>query len=491
MPRQNYKVLYVSGEVSPFVRISQIADFMASFPQAIEEEGFEARIMMPKYGTINDRKFRLHDVLRLSDIEVQLKEKIDLLNVKVTALPSSKIQTYFLYNEKYFKRNGLFSEINNGSDLKASTDKVIFFNVGVLETLLRLGWKPDIIHCHDWHASLIPLLLKTVYASNEFFKDIKTVLTIHNIYRQGVLPYKAFQRSLSDEVCSGLYCTNDDVNMLYTGVQHVDLLTTTSRLYAEEIVSNGPKSYGLGQVLEEYKAKLYGIVNGIDSRQWNPLTDKLIKKRYSLEHLEVKLDNKKALLEHAGLPFREGVPLVGVIANFDEFQGVELLLQSLEQLVALDIQLLVSGSGDKKYEKLFQDFVLEHPEQVSVQIEYSDTLFHLIIAGLDILLMPGMIESCGMIQMFAMSYGTIPVAYAAGGIVETITDYAEGSGTGFIFYDYAAESLVDRLCDALQCFLDEECWLQIVAEAMTSDFTWKKSAEEYDHLYRELLEPQG
>ena len=491
MPRQNYKVLYVSGEVSPFVRISQLGDFMASFPQAIEEEGFEARIMMPKYGTINDRKFRLHDVLRLSDIEVQLKEKIDLLNVKVTALPSSKIQTYFLYNEKYFKRNGLFSEIYNPVDLKGSTDKVIFFNVGVLETLLRLGWRPDIIHCHDWHACLIPLLLKTVYASNEFFKDIKTVLSIHNIYRQGVLPYKAFQRSLSEELCSGLHSANGEVNMLYTGVKHVDLLTTTSRLYAEEIVSNGPKTYGLGGVLNEYKATLYGIVNGIDSRQWNPSTDKLIKKRYSLEHLEIKLENKKALQEQAGLPCSEDVPLVGVIANFDEFQGAALLLQSLEQLLAYDIQLVISGSGDKKYEKLFQDFVLEHPEQVSVQLEYSDTLFHLIIAGLDILLMPGMIESCGMIQMFAMNYGTIPVAYAAGGIVETIADYAGGSGTGFIFYDYTVESLVDKLGDALQCYHDSERWPQIMAEAMTSDFTWKNSAEEYDQLYRKLLEPKG
>jgi len=491
MPRQNFKVLYVSGEVSPFVRISQLGDFMASFPQAIEEEGFEARIMMPKYGTINDRKFRLHDVLRLSDIEVQLKEKIDLLNVKVTALPSSKIQTYFLYNEKYFKRNGLFTETYNATDLKISTDKVIFFNIGVLETLLRLGWKPDIIHCHDWHACLIPLLLKTVYASHEFFRDIKTVLTIHNIYRQGILPLKTFQRSLPDEVSSALHCSHDDVNMLYTGIEHVDLITTTSRLYAEEIVRDGPKVYGLGRILDESGATLHGIINGIDSRQWNTSADKLIKKRYSLEHLEGKLDNKKALLEHSGLPFREGVPLVGVIANFDEFQGADLLLQSLEQLVSQDIQLLVSGSGDKKYEKLFLDFVLKHSEQVSIQTEYSDTFFHLLIAGLDILLMPGMIESCGMMQMFAMNYGTIPVAYAAGGVVETIADHTGSSGSGFLFYDYTVASLVRRLRDALQCFHDEECWPQIMAEAMTRDFTWKNSAEEYDYLYRELLEPQG
>ncbi len=488
MARRNIKVLYVSGEVSPFIRISALADFMASFPQAIEEEGFEARIMMPKYGTINDRKFRLHDVLRLSDIEVHLKEKIDLLNVKVTALPSSKIQTYFLYNEKYFKRNGLFTDLYSGTDLKGSADKVVFFNVGVLETLQRLGWKPDIIHCHDWYACLIPLLLKTVYAENEFFKDIKTVLTIHNVYRQGIVPFKSFQKLLPDDVCSGLYCTNDEVNVLYTGIEHVDLFTTTSKRYAEEIVQDGPQTFGLGPVLEEHQEKFYGILNGIDNRQWNPSTDKLIKKRYGLENMDGKLDNKKALLEDAGLPYREGVPLVGVIANFDEFQGAELLLQSLEQLAALDIQLIISGSGDKKYEKLFQDFAAGHPEQVSLQAEFSDSFFHLAIAGLDILLMPGMIESCGMIQMFAMNYGTIPVAYAGGGIVETIDDVADERGSGFIFHDYTVDSLLGKLNEAIECFNDGESWEQIVLAGMNRDFTWKHSAEEYDQLYRQLLE---
>ncbi len=488
MARRNIKVLYVSGEVSPFIRISALADFMASYPQAIEEEGFEARIMMPKYGTINDRKFRLHDVLRLSDIEVHLKEKIDLLNVKVTALPSSKIQTYFLYNEKYFKRNGLFTDLYSGTDLKGSADKVVFFNVGVLETLQRLGWKPDIIHCHDWYACLIPLLLKTVYAENEFFKDIKTVLTIHNVYRQGIVPFKSFQKLLPDDVCSGLYCTNDEVNVLYTGIEHVDLFTTTSKRYAEEIVQDGPQTFGLGPVLEEHQEKFYGILNGIDNRQWNPSTDKLIKKRYGIENMDGKLDNKKALLEDAGLPYREGVPLVGVIANFDEFQGAELLLQSLEQLAALDIQLIISGSGDKKYEKLFQDFAAGHPEQVSLQAEFSDSFFHLAIAGLDILLMPGMIESCGMIQMFAMNYGTIPVAYAGGGIVETIDDVADERGSGFIFHDYTVDSLLGKLNEAIECFNDGESWEQIVLAGMNRDFTWKHSAEEYDQLYRQLLE---
>ncbi|TLU88207.1 MAG: starch synthase [Chlorobium sp.] len=487
MSIRNFKVLYVSGEVSPFVRVSALADFMASFPQALEEEGFEARIMMPKYGTINDRKFRLHDVLRLSDIEVPLKDKTDLLNVKVTALPSSKIQTYFLYNEKYFKRNGLFTDIHNGSDLKGIAEKVVFFNVGVLETLERLGWKPDIIHIQDWYACLLPLLLKSVYASHDFFKDIKTVLTIHNVYRQGILPFKVFQKMLPEEVCSSLHRNNDEVNMLYTGVENVDLLTTTSKRYAEEISKSSMASFGLDRLLGEQQAKFHGILNGIDTRQWNPSTDKLIKKRYSIENMEGKLENKKLLLEEAGLSCMEGVPVVGVIINFDEYQGAELLHQSLEELAALDMQLIICGSGDKKYEEIFKDFAAEHPEKVSFHTEFSDSFLHLAIAGLDMLLMPGMIESCGMIQMFAMSYGTIPVAYAGGGIVETIDELAEKTGSGFIFHDYTRESLISKLSEALELYKDSDRWLQIVTAAMTRDFAWKNSAEEYDHLYRELL----
>jgi len=488
MARRNFKVLYVSGEVSPFVRISALADFMASFPQALEEEGFEARIMMPKYGTINDRKFRLHDVLRLSDIEVNLKDKTELLHVKVTALPSSKIQTYFLYNEKYFKRNGLFTDIQSGGDQKSNAEKVIFFNVGVLETLQRLGWKPDIIHCHDWYAGMLPLLLRTVYAQNSFFSDIRTVLTIHNVYRQGVLPLKVFQKLLPEEVCNGLHREGDRVNMLYTGVEHADLLTTTSKSYADAIVSDGNDTYGLGPIVEERKERFHGILNGIDTRQWNPSTDKLIKKRYSTDRMEGKLDNKKALLEEVGLPYTEGRPLVGVIGGFDAFQGGELLKESLDRMVGLDMQLLIFGSGEKTYEAVFRKFAEEYPEQVALMPDHADTLLHLMIAGLDILLMPGRIESCGMLQLFAMSYGTIPVAYAGGGIVETIADISDGTGSGFLFHEYTANAFIDKIREALDLYNDEERWQQLVLDAMGRDFAWKSSAEEYDQLYRKLLE---
>lgn len=491
MSRRNYKVLYVSGEVSPFVRTSALADFMASFPQALEEEGFEARIMMPKYGTINDRKFRLHDVLRLSDIEVHLKDRTDLLNVKVTALPSSKIQTYFLYNEKYFKRDGLFTDAGTGtgggSDLKSLAEKVVFFNVGVLETLKRLGWTPDLIHCQDWYASLIPLLLKTLFAEDESFRKIRTVLTIHNAWRQGILPIKPFEKHLPAEVVSSLHSEKGEVNMLYTGVENADLLTTTSRRYAEEITTDGPSDYGLAKVFAGRKAELHGIVNGIDVRQWNPSTDKLIKKRYAADRMEGKADNKKALQSEVRLDEDPGRPLVGVILNFDEFQGAALLKESLERLATLDIQLLICGSGAKEYEEVFADYADCRPGEASFQNDCNDTFLHQAIAGLDILIMPARIESCGMIQMFAMSYGTIPVAFAGGGIVETIDDLDGQDGSGWLFREYSADALVARLEDALAAYHDEERWPQIVESAMGRDFTWKSSAEEYDQLYRELL----
>jgi starch synthase len=487
MTRRNFKVLYVSGEVSPFIRVSSLADYMASFPQALEEEGFEARIMMPKYGTINDRKFRLHDVLRLSDIEVRLREKSDMLHVKVTALPSSKIQTYFLYSEKYFKRNGLFTDLQSGGDHKGSAEKVIFFNVGVLETLVRLGWKPDIIHCHDWQTGLVPLLIKTQYASHEFFRKVKTVFTIHNVYRQGVYPVKIFQKLLSEEVFSSLHRSDDEVNLLSTGIDYADLVTTTSKQYAYDITHDGERAFGIDRVLGSKQEKFHGILNGIDTRQWNPSTDKRIKKRYSIDQLEGKLDNKKALLEEAGLPFIEECPLFGVVVNFDRFQGAELLRESLEKLLSLDLQLIIFGSGDKEYEQLFLAAASEHPEKLAVRLEYSDAFFHQTIAGLDVLLMPGRVEACGMIQMFAMSYGTIPVAYAGGGIVETIEEFSKDHGSGFMFHEYTSEAFVGKAAEALASFHEHERWGRLVLDAMNRDFGWKASAGEYDQLYRQLL----
>jgi starch synthase len=487
MARRNFKVLYVSGEVSPFVRVSSLADYMASFPQALEEEGFEARIMMPKYGIINDRKFRLHDVLRLSDIEVRLKEKTDMLHIKVTALPSSKIQTYFLYNEKYFKRYGLFSDIPQGGDHKGSAERIIFFSVGVMETLVRLGWQPDIIHCHDWHAGLVALLAKTRYAGHEFFKKVKIVQTVHNFYRQGVFQSKVFQKHLDAEVFDGLEKKGDEVNLLATGIRYADLITTTSDSYARRIVQDPELSFGMDKVLQAREDRFHGILNGMDTRQWNPSSDKLIKKRYSIEQPEIKLEDKKVLLEEVGLPFSEEKPLVGVIANFDAVQGAEILKESLAKLLELDLQLIVFGSGDKEFDQMLLETAEKNPEKMAVKPEFTDAFYHQMISGLDILLMTSRIEACGMMQMFAISYGTVPVAYAGGGIADTIEEVSGDKGTGFIFTEYTPGSLTAKLQEALELYADKERWSALILECMGRDFSWGSSAAHYAELYRNLL----
>ncbi|MBN1929684.1 MAG: starch synthase [Chlorobiaceae bacterium] len=487
MARRNFKVLYVSGEVSPFVRVSALADFMASFPQALEEEGFEARIMMPKYGIINDRKFRLHDVLRLSDIEVPLREKTDLLHVKVTALPSSKIQTYFLYNEKHFKRYGLFSDLRMGGDHKGSAERLIFFSVGVMETLVRLGWQPDIIHCNDWHAGLVPLLARTRYAKHDFFKKVKIVQSVHNVYRQGLFQPKMFQKHLDAEVFDALERDGDDINLLATGIRYADLVTTTSPAYAHQISTDKELSFGMNKRLKACKERFHGILNGMDTRQWNPSSDKLIKKRYSADQPENKLEDKKVLLEEAGLPFDEETPVVGVITTFSDFQGRDLLKESLPKLLELDIQLIVFGSGDKEFEQELRDLAEEHPEKLALKTEFTDAFYHQMIAGLDLLVMPARIEACGMMQMFAMNYGTVPVAYAGGGIVETIEEVSGDKGTGFVFTDYTADALLARLGEALALFADRERWAALMREGMERDFSWSGSAEQYAELYRNIL----
>ena len=490
MTRSTCKVLYVSGEISPFVRVSSLADFMASFPQAMEDEGCEARIMMPKYGVINDRKFRLHDVLRLSDIKVPLKDKTDLLHVKVTALPSSKIQTYFLYNEKYFKRNGLFTDMAQGDNFKGSAERVIFFNLGILETLQRLGWKPDIIHFHDWYASLVPLLLKTVYADNAFFKGIKTVLTVHNAHSQGVFPLKSFKKLLPEVMIGGLYTENDDrVNMLFTGIDHADSIATTSGRYAELISSDTEAACGVDKVLASRGNTLEGIINGLDNKQWNPSSDKLIKKKFDADRLDEKFENKKYLLEELKMSFDEETPLIGAMVNFDRFQGIELLLDALDKLMKFDVRMVVSGSGNKDIQKKLQDRAAKYDGKLGLNFEFTDAFFHQIMASADMLLMPGKLESCGMMQFFAMRYGTLPIVYGGGGIAETIDEIdAEHDGSGFAFREYSPEALAEKVGEALSVYGDRDRWARLVADNMERDMTWKASAERYNQIYLGLLE---
>jgi len=488
MSRSTTKVLYISGEISPFVRMTALADFMASFPQAMEDACCEARIMMPKYGVINDRKFRLHDVLRLADIEVHSREKTDLLNVKVTALPSSKIQTYFLYNEKYFKRSGLFVDASAGVDFKGSLERVVFFNTGVFETLQRLGWKPDVIHCHDWYAGLVPLLLKTLYADNPFFSDIRTVLTMHNMHRQGRYPLKSMAKLLPDQALEGLEVDDEGfVNLLATAARHADALTIPSAHRAAGVRDGKVDTYGLADSLKTELASIRGISNGLDSRQWNPSTDKLIKKKFDAERSAEKLENKKFLHEELDLDFDEAAPLLSAVVSLDPYQGCELLLNALPEIMQEDVRLVLSLYGDRDEMRRIQKLSEEYPGRLAVNTDFSDAFYHQVMASSDIFLMPAERENGAMQHFFAFCYGALPVAYSGAGAVDALVDITLSSdGSGFLFERYAPEALVEKVKEAVSLYADQEKWASLTAANMSKDTSWTDSAAAYCEVYQEL-----
>jgi len=488
MSRSTTKVLYISGEISPFVRMTALADFMASFPQAMEDACCEARIMMPKYGVINDRKFRLHDVLRLADIEVCSREKADLLNVKVTALPSSKIQTYFLYNEKFFKRSGLFVDASPGVDFKGSLERVVFFNAGVFETLQRLGWKPDIIHCHDWYAGLVPLLLKTLYADNPFFSGIRTVLTMHNMHRQGRYPLKNLSKLLPDQVLEGLDVDDEGfVSLLETAARHADALTIPSARRAAGVRDGEADTFGLSGSLKNEFASIRGISNGLDSRQWNPSTDKLIKKKFDAERPAEKLENKKFLHDELELDFDEAVPLISAVVSLDSYQGCDLLLKALPEIMQEDVRLVLSLYGDRDEMRRIQKLAEEYTGRLAVNIDFSDAFYHQVMASSDIFLMPAERENGAMQHFFAFSYGAVPVAYSGAGAVDSLVDVtSSGDGSGFLFERYVPEALVAKITEAVELYGDQEKWVALTAANMSKDTSWTESAAAYCEVYQEL-----
>ncbi|MDX2129408.1 MAG: glycogen synthase GlgA [Chloroherpetonaceae bacterium] len=486
------KILFVSGEVAPFAKTGGLADVMGSLPQAVEHHGNESRIMMPKYGMINDRKFRLHDVLRLKDIPVMISERTELLNVKVTALPSSKIQTYFLYHEGYFKRDGLYVNPANKKDYPDNDERFIFFNRAVLETLKTLGWRPDIIHCNDWMCGLIPAYLKLIYKDDPFFKGIKTVFTIHNIAYQGAFSKSALQKSgLPEEEFhpEGLEFY-DSFNFMKIALVYADTITTVSEKYGEEIRLSDDKNLhsGMNGILQKRKKDFVGILNGIDENVWNPKKDEFIEKKYGKEDLSGKLENKQSLLKKLKMPYNPSTPVVGIISRLVEQKGVDLIMEGFDKLLNLDAQYVLLGTGQKEFEDFFRNAAKKNPDKFFASISFNEELAHQIEAGADIFLMPSKYEPCGMNQMFSLKYGTVPVVRATGGLYDTVKPFKNGKGNGFVFEKYTASEMIKCLKEAIDAFKDQKNWSKIIQNGMETDVSWTTSGARYTEIYSKLYE---
>lgn len=495
MAAKKLKILFVTSELFPFVKTGGLADVSASLPQKLTQLGHEVRIVVPKYGAIDSRKFKIHDVVRLKDLSVPVGNDDTVFSVKSSFLPSQKVrvQIYFIDNEQYFgSRKSLYVDPLSGKDYKDNDERFILFNKAVFELIRKLGWVPDIVHCNDWQCGLVPAYFQTLYQDEKELFKFRILYTVHNFGFQGLFPKSTFAKTgLPKELNTekGIL-HNGKVNFMKAGLLYADYLNTVSEGYRKQVLRQKDLSGDLNTVLKKRQKEFAGLVNGIDYNIWNPEKDKFIPKKYSLKTINKnKPVNKKELLERFGLEFKPDVPVIGFVSRLVDFKGIDILTDAFDELMKLDIQLVLLGTGDKKYHAKLMKFQKKYSDKFSCHLGFNDDVAHLIEAGSDMFLMPSKFEPCGLNQMYSMVYGCVPIVRQTGGLADTVSKFnpKTNEGTGFLFKDYKKDALLREVKRAVKLYQDKDVWMKIIRNGMKSDFSWLSSAKKYIELYKTVL----
>jgi starch synthase len=493
MQERKLKVLIVSPEVVPFAKTGGLADVSGALPKALASLGHQIKVILPKYKMVDDKEFTLKE-LTLDFPDVKVGEKKEKIGVKSCNLKNSQPEYLFVVNEHYFEREELYKDPETGFDYKDNDERFIFFAQGILEILKSIGWQPEIIHCNDWQSALIPAYLKTVYASDPFFKNTVTVFSIHNIAYQGNFPKETFKKiGVKDEL---FYPTSPfeywgNCNFLKIGISYADVINTVSQQYMMEIQTSKEFGYGMEGILRTRSNDLYGVLNGIDYQDWNPEIDKLIPFNYSPEDLSGKKKNKEHLLKQSGLPVtKKDIPLIGMISRLADQKGFDLLAQIKKELMKLNLKLVILGTGERKYHDLLKNLEKKYPRKLKVHLLFDNKLAHLIEAGADMYLMPSRYEPCGLNQLYSLKYGTVPIVRETGGLADTIQNYdpEKEEGTGFVFKNYDPDELLKVIKRALKVYQDKKKWKKLMLSGMQKDFSWEISAKKYIQLYQKALD---
>lgn len=469
----------IGAEAVPFAKSGGLGDVLGSLPKALRRQGINAAVMIPKYQSIPAVYQERMAFVKSFTVPVSWRQQYcGLFHMEYEGVP-----VYFLDNEYYFKRPYMYGFYDEA-------ERYSFFCRAVLEALPFLGAIPDILHCHDWHAGMVSVLLDAYYRQEPAYRQLRTVFTIHNLKYQGVFP-----KQVVDDVL-GLgweYFTfnriefYDQVNFMKGGLVFSDHLTTVSPSYAEEIQMD---YYGekLNELLSQRKNELSGIVNGIDYELYNPATDPALEHPYSSQE-PLKQQNKLSLQKKLGLKLNPDSPVIGLVSRLVSQKGLDLIACIFDEMMDMDVQFVAVGTGDRHYEEMLRQAALRYPGRVSANILFDEALSRMVYAGADLFLMPSLFEPCGIAQLIAMRYGALPVVRETGGLKDTVVSYNEqsGAGNGFSFKNYNAHDMLFTIRRAISLYKDKKLWGQLVASVMNSNFDWDKSAGDYAALYRNLI----
>jgi starch synthase len=472
-------ILFAASEAVPLAKTGGLADVTGSLPKTLNEQGADVRVILPAYGHIPDADRALFRTVGTFKVRLGWRNQTcSLLEAEIGG-----IHYYLIDNEYYYKRESLYGYGDEA-------ERFVFFCFAVMESLPYLGFLPDVIHCHDWQTGMIPFLLRTRYHKRPLHSQIKTVFTIHNLQYQGIFS----QDILKDLLSAGSeFFTPEslefygDASCMKAGLLYADKLTTVSKTYASEIQD---KAYGerLEGVLQLRKADLSGIVNGIDTNAFDPMTDPEISFPYRLS-LNKKRKNKLVLQQELGLAPSESVPVVGIVARLTEQKGFDLIEEILDDLAAENIQLAVLGTGERRFEEMFREAAADRPDSVAFHAGFNDGLARRIYAGSDMFLMPSRFEPCGLSQLIALRYLSVPIVRETGGLKDTVQpfDVEMGTGNGFSFKRYRSLDLLRTIQRALLYYRQEDSWKTIVTNGSHEDFGWNRPARNYLQIYKELL----
>jgi starch synthase len=483
----NMKILILSSEMVPFAKTGGLADVVGALPKALRALGHDVRVAIPRYARIDASRFGMKP--ELAPFPVALDTATETVSVEKTTVGSGDLEVpvYFVANEKYFGREGVYGYPDDG-------ERFVLFCRGAIEMLKRLDWQPDVVHCNDWHTGIVPNWLKTIYRDDPFFANMATVYTIHNLQYQGVFGRRILEVA-GIESHGFLYHPQigelaNVVDFMARGIHFADIINTVSERYAQEILT---PEYGekLDPLLRDRKDRLYGILNGLDYEETNPATDTYIARQFDVTSLDARAENKAALQREAGLDVNPETPVIGLVSRMVDQKGFDLLAQIFDWLMkALRAQFVLLGTGDQHYHNLFTKYQKDYAGQAAIFLTFNASLAQKIYAGSDMFLMPSRFEPCGLGQLIALRYGCIPIVRKTGGLADTVSDFNPRTreGNGFVFERYNHVDLYTAIVRAVEEYRSPETWRMLQERGMTADYSWSVSARKYADLYAKAME---